>query len=185
MSGKVKNENQENYNCYVRNLMKAAEFFQSKNILCVIEPINNDNIPEYYMNHIEKGSSRYLKCIVLLIHAPFVVCIKMFLLVFSALKVLKDVNHPNLKIMVDIFHMQKISGNISNTLKSIMPMVGHIQIAQVPDRSEPHNPGELNYEYLLKMIRENGYDDWIGLEYIPKNGTENGLRWIKDFHYEL
>ena len=26
---------------------------------------------------------------------------------------------------------------------------------------------------------------WIGLEYIPKNGTNEGLKWIEEFGFHL
>ena len=63
--------------------------------------------------------------------------------------------------------------------------LGHIQIAQVPDRHEPDSEGEINYPYVLKVIEESGYDGWIGLEYKAKNDTVRGLKWIEKFGYNL
>jgi hydroxypyruvate isomerase len=56
--------------------------------------------------------------------------------------------------------------------------VGHIQIAGVPDRNEPDR-GELDYDYVLKLIDELGYEGWIGCEYRPKAGTSEGLGWLR------
>ena len=69
-----------------------------------------------------------------------------------------------------------------------MPLLfhlGHIQIAQVPDRHEPDSEGEINYPYVLKVIEESGYDGWIGLEYKAKADTIKGLEWIEKFGYNL
>ena len=42
---------------------------------------------------------------------------------------------------------------------------GHIQISQVPNRSEPNNNGEINYEFIFQLLQKLGYDQWIGCEY--------------------
>lgn len=59
------------------------------------------------------------------------------------------------------------------------------QIAQVPSRNEPDTPGEINYPYILNLLKENGYDDWVGLEYKPKGNTRDGLSWIEEYGYSL
>lgn len=87
--------------------------------------------------------------------------------------------------MADIFHLQLLHGNISNTLKEVWPYVGHVQIAQASNRHEPNVPGELDYNYIFGLLKDLGYDDWIGCEYTPKNGTENGLGWVREMGFEL
>lgn len=87
--------------------------------------------------------------------------------------------------MLDIFHMQHIRGDITHALEDFKTYTGHVQIAQNPGRNEPDTPGEINYRYVLKKLEETGYNDWIGLEYKPANGTVEGLKWITDFGYTL
>lgn len=67
----------------------------------------------------------------------------------AAMEVIKTINSPNLKIMLDLFHLQMIRGNITNTIKEIMDYVGHIQIAQAP--------GELNipFFYFMYAVEKN------------------------------
>ena len=57
--------------------------------------------------------------------------------------------------------------------------LGHIQIAQVPNRDEPFNLGEINYEFVFGLLEEIGYTGYVGLEYSPKAGTFEGLEGTK------
>ena len=74
------------------------------------------------------------------------------------------------------FQFYRISPN-----RNLIYFLGHIQIAQVPDRHEPDSAGEINYDHIFDVIQSSGYDGWIGLEYKPKEGTENGLEWLKKY----
>lgn len=87
--------------------------------------------------------------------------------------------------MLDIFHLQLIQGNISNTIRELKDYIGHVQIAQAPLRNEPDTDGEINYKYVLKVLAHEGYNDWIGLEYKPKESSASGLKWIGEFGYQL
>lgn len=88
--------------------------------------------------------------------------------------------------MADLYHMQHIRGNITNSLLELQPLIGHVQIAQVPSRSEPDTPGELDFGYVFEMLRRSEYRSWIGCEYRPTNGTEAGLqKWLAKYAVEL
>ncbi|XP_058813316.1 putative hydroxypyruvate isomerase [Topomyia yanbarensis] len=139
---------------YLKNLRTAASLLEKNNILGVIEPINKYSVPGYYLACYEK-----------------------------AIRILKEVNSPNLKLMFDIFHAQHIRGDISSAIKTFAPYIGHVQLAQVPNRNEPDTEGELNYRYVLQMLESSGYTDWVGCEYKPKTATVEGLGWLRDFGY--
>lgn len=67
-----------------------------------------------------------------------------------------------------------------------MPVVGHVQVAQVPLRQEPDSFGELNYQYVFQVLENSDYDSWIGLEYQPAGETVRGLeQWLTKFGYTL
>lgn len=55
----------------------------------------------------------------------------------------------------------------------------------MPNRNEPDTPGEINYKYVLEQLANNGYKDWIGLEYKPANGSKAGLKWINNYGFSL
>lgn len=84
-----------------------------------------------------------------------------------------------------MFHLQHIYGNITHAIEDMAKYTGHVQIAQVPDRNEPDTPGEINYKYVIDTLVKNGYDDWIGLEYKPKSDPTKGLKWVKEYGYNL
>ena len=86
----------------------------------------------------------------------------------------------NLKLQYDVFHMQIVEGDLAKTIERLLPRIGHIQIADVPDRNEP-GAGEINFHWLLPHIDRLGYQGWIGAEYIPKGDTVQGLSWAAPY----
>ena len=98
----------------------------------------------------------------------------------SALDLLEDVDHPNLRLQYDIYHMQKMEGNLIATIDTQMARIGHIQLADNPGRHEP-GTGEINFPNLFRAIDAAGYDSWIGCEYIPAGTTEEGLGWFSAY----
>jgi hydroxypyruvate isomerase len=73
--------------------------------------------------------------------------------------------------------MQIMQGDLTRSLEHLMPKIGHIQIAAVPDRGEPDR-GEVDHKWLLGQISSLGYQGHIGAEYQPRAGTEAGLDWM-------
>lgn len=156
MSGKVQDDVPGCEEVLIRNLINAVPMLESAGIIGLIEPINPYWVPEYFLNNFDLGQ-----------------------------RVVKAVNHPNLKLMLDVFHLQYLNGNLTNGIKKYLDISGHVQIAQVPTRHEPNSDGEKNYKYVLKQFEEMNYQGWIGLEYIPKGKTETGLSWIQEFGYSM
>jgi hydroxypyruvate isomerase len=76
--------------------------------------------------------------------------------------------------------MQIMQGDLATHLRDLLPVIGHIQIAAVPDRGEP-DQGEVDYRWLMGHIDKLGYTGPIGAEYKPRNGTTAGLGWLAQF----
>lgn len=150
MAGLVAQPTEVNHKTYENNLLYAAQIFETKGIMGLIEPINKYSASGYYLNSYER-----------------------------AIEVLNKIKSPYLKLQLDIFHLQQINGNLTNNIKSLLPYIGHIQLAQVPNRNEPDTPGEIEYNYIFQLLEELNYDGWIGLEYSPKDGTDKGLSWLR------
>ena len=84
---------------------------------------------------------------------------------------------PNLKLQFDLYHCQILHGDVTMRLRALMPMVGHVQTASVPERHEPGS-GEMNDAFLFAELDRLGYDGFIGCEYNPRAGTREGLGWF-------
>ncbi len=95
-------------------------------------------------------------------------------------ELIAEIGRPNVKLLFDVFHIQIMEGDILKRFERHQPIVGHVQIAAVPSRAEP-DEGEVNYRAVLKGLDEMGYGGLVGLEYVPRGRTEDGLRWLADF----
>ncbi|XP_021105566.1 putative hydroxypyruvate isomerase isoform X3 [Heterocephalus glaber] len=92
----------------------------------------------------------------------------------QAAAILQKVGRPNLQLQMDIFHWQIMDGNLTGNIREFLPIVGHVQIAQVPGRGEPGSPGELCFPYLFQLLEDEGYQGFVGCEYRPQ-GEAPGL----------
>ena len=98
----------------------------------------------------------------------------------QAIALFDEVGSPNLKLQYDIYHMQRMEGELANTIERLLPRIAHLQLADNPGRNEP-GTGEINYPFLLNFIDRLGYDGWIGCEYKPRHGTKEGLGWMQAY----
>jgi hydroxypyruvate isomerase len=72
--------------------------------------------------------------------------------------------------------MQRMEGELANTINAHLAQIAHLQLADNPGRNEP-GTGEINYRYLFGFLDAIGYDGWIGCEYKPRTTTGAGLAW--------
>jgi len=134
---------------FVSNLRYASAELKKANIKLLIEPINTFDIPGFYLSKTQQ-----------------------------AVEIINEVGSDNLFIQYDIYHAQRMEGELANTMEKNLSKIGHIQLADNPGRNEP-GTGEIYYGYLFKFIDRIGYQGWIGCEYKPATNTEAGLGWIK------
>ncbi|MDO9358925.1 MAG: hydroxypyruvate isomerase family protein [Polaromonas sp.] len=143
-------EREELQPAYVANLRWAAAEAAQRGRQVLIEPINNRDVPRYFLNRQD--------------HAH---------------EILAQVGAPNLKVQMDLYHCQIVEGDVAMKIRKYLPTgaVAHFQIAGVPERHEP-DIGEMNYPYLFNVIDEVsaacGWDGWLGCEYRPRRGAEPG-----------
>lgn len=138
---------------FVQNLKHAADVLSNEGITGLIEPINTRiTDPRYFLDSPHQAAA-----------------------------ILQKVGHPNIKLQMDVFHWQIMDNNLTQNIHKYFPLIGHIQIAQVPGRNEPDSAGELNFPYLFSLLEEMGYQGYIGCEYKPLGSTNEGLGWVKDY----
>lgn len=131
------------------NLAFAAAMLEKEGIRLLIEPLNTRDIPGFFLVHTA-----------------------------DALAIRTIVNHPNLYLQYDVYHMQVMEGNLIQTITKNLESISHIQIADNPGRHEP-GTGEINYANIFRALDADGYAGWVGCEYIPLTTTEDGLRWMR------
>jgi len=140
---------EQTHTTLVNNLKFAAQELKHHGLKLLIEPINFFDIPGFYLNHTQ-----------------------------HALDLIDSVGSDNLFVQYDIYHMQRMEGEIAATIEKHLSKIAHIQIADNPGRFEP-GTGELNYAFMFKHLDQIGYQGSIGCEYKPKTTTEAGLGWLK------
>jgi hydroxypyruvate isomerase len=133
----------------VANLKYAADKLKAAGIRLLIEPINSYDIPGFFLNTTAQAAA-----------------------------ILEAVGSDNLWIQYDIYHAQRMEGELAATAQTYLPRIGHIQLADNPGRNEP-GTGEINYPFLFRHLDAIGYTGWIGCEYKPRAKTVEGLGWIK------
>ena len=82
--------------------------------------------------------------------------------------------------MFDCYHSQIMQGDICRRLQQNLDVIGHVQIAAVPDRGEP-DQGELDYRFILQHLDALGYQGYVGAEYKPRGDTAQGRGWLQSY----
>lgn len=143
----------------VANLAYAAAALQPHGLKLLLEPINTFDIPGFFVNRTAQ-----------------------------ALAILDQVGADNAFLQYDIYHAQRMEGELAATLQRCLPRIAHIQVADNPGRHEPGS-GEINFPYLFACLDAWGYEGFIGCEYKPLdgslNGTPAGLRWLDAMGFPL
>ncbi len=121
----------------VEGLKRAAELVEGKGVTLLIENIDLEENPHYYMWSVPE-----------------------------AFKIVEEVNHPQVKFLYDFYHAQISGGNLIANLKKHPDKVGLVHIADVPGRHEP-GTGEINYLNIYKKLAELKYQHYVAMEFLP------------------
>ena len=135
----------------VENVRHAARALGAAGLSLMLEPINTRTVPGFFLTR----SSQ-------------------------AIDVLNAAGESNAFLQYDFFHMQIMEGDLARTVERLLGRIGHIQLADVPDRHEP-GTGEINYTFLLEHLDRVGYSGWVGCEYNPRGDTLEGLKWARPY----
>lgn len=132
---------------YLTNLKTAAAWAAPHDISIMIEPINTDDMPGYFLTHTE-----------------------------TAADVIDKVGAANIGLQLDLYHRHKMQGDVLAAIEEYASITHHIQCAAPRDRGEPDRQ-DLDYQTAFEVIDATGYTGWIGCEYRPRGRTEDGLVW--------
>ncbi len=132
----------------VGNLRHAADALADAGLTLIVEPLNPHDVPGFYLYGTQ-----------------------------SALDLMDEVGRDNVKLQYDVYHMQRVEGRLTQTVREQLGRIAHIQLADVPGRHQP-GTGEINYPFVLAELDRLGYGGYVGLEYIPQGRTEDTLGWL-------
>ena len=137
---------------YAANLAWATEQASPAGVKLVIEPINHRDMPGYFLNTQDQAAA-----------------------------VIDAIGRERLGLQFDVYHVQITEGDISKRMERLMPIIAHMQIADVPARNEP-GTGEIGWTYVFRRMDELGYQGWVGCEYRPAGDTVTGLAWRERYN---
>jgi len=136
---------------FKKNLSYAANLSKEKNITILIEAINDKDIPSYHLNYVS-----------------------------DAIDIIEELKHPYLKLQLDLYHAQIMSGNLTTIINNSLNHTKHMQIASPTFRHEP-DKGEINYQFIFSLIEKLKYNGYIGCEYNPSTNTSDSFNWAKKY----
>lgn len=138
----------ELHETYVANLRHACRRARDTNRRLLIEPINTFDIPGYYLCRVSQ-----------------------------AMEVIEAVGEDNLFLQFDIYHAQRMQGELVETLRRLLPRIAHVQFADNPGRHEP-GTGEINFDQVFAELDAMGYAGTVSAEYLPRSTTAASLGWF-------
>ncbi len=136
---------------YAANLAWAAEQAAPAGVRLVIEPINHRDMPRYFLNTQAQAAA-----------------------------IIEAIGSDRVGLQFDVYHVQITEGDITKRMEEFMPVIAHMQIADVPARNEP-GTGEIGWPFVFRRMDELGYQGWVGCEYRPAGDTVAGLTWRERF----
>jgi hydroxypyruvate isomerase len=141
--------NDRAWNEYVLNIAWAAEMANGTGVTLLIEPQNEFDSPGFVL----RTQSQ-------------------------AVALLEAIGSERVKLLFDVFHVQMQEGNVTTKLLECAPHIGHVQIADSPNRTEP-GVGELAWGHLFRQLAGIGYRGWIGCEYHPTTVQGSSIEWLR------
>lgn len=131
------------------NLYYAATVFAEIGVGVVVEAINDIDRPGFFLTTAQ-----------------------------SVIDIIDLAGHTNLSLQFDLYHMAMMGLPLVDTYLKHADRIGHIQFADAPGRHEPAT-GNIDFGRIFAAIDASTYNGWVAAEYLPENGTENGLDWMK------
>lgn len=132
-------------------LRYACDRAAPQGITILIEPLNRHDAPQYFLRTTDQARA-----------------------------IIEAVDRPNLRLMFDCYHVARTEGDVTTCLRALLPLIGHIQFAGVPDRGRPDR-GALNYRAVFDVIAALGWTQPPGAEYRPDGATGASLGWMASY----
>ncbi|OAN68252.1 hypothetical protein A8B82_05005 [Sulfitobacter sp. EhC04] len=133
------------------NLTHTADVMADIGVQVMVEPVNRGDVPGFFLSGLD-----------------------------DALTLLDDIDHPNLALQFDFYHMAITEPDLSAAIRRAGARIGHVQFADTPGRHEP-GTGMIDFPAAFAALRDTGYSAEVSAEYRPLENTLDALEWIEDF----
>ncbi len=97
----------------------------------------------------------------------------------DAAQLVRRAGDPALRLQFDTYHVGRLHGPaaVPQRFAAMAPLVGHVQVADVPGRHEP-GTGRVDFAAFFAELRRAGYGGEVAAEYVPRRTTTAGLGWL-------
>jgi hydroxypyruvate isomerase len=136
---------QEHHASCVEGLKKAADLAAAKNVQILLENIDPEENPKYFLTSVAEG-----------------------------FEIVREINSPHVRFLYDFFHEQISEGNLIEKLEKNIDFVGLVHIADVPGRHEP-GTGEIHYPNIYRKLAQLKYDRYVAMEFLPTGDPVTSL----------
>jgi hydroxypyruvate isomerase len=129
---------QQQWQSLVEGCRRAGDLAARANVTLLVEPLNSRiDHPGYFLDNCTDG-----------------------------LKLIREVDHPHVRLLFDIYHEQVQSGNVTTGIEAALPFVKVFHVAGNPGRNDP-GAGEIRYEHLYRTMKRLGFEGHVAMEYRP------------------
>ena len=91
-------------------------------------------------------------------------------------RVVQEVNSPNVKLLYDIYHMQIMEGDLIDTIRKNIQWIGHFHTGGVPGRHELDGTQEIQWDGVMRAIADAGFRGYVAHEFIPTTDPLTSLK---------
>ncbi len=134
----------------IENLKRAAEIAERHNWTLVLENIDGEENPKYYLTSVAEG-----------------------------FEIVRAVGSPRVKFLYDFYHEQISEGNLIEKMEKNIDQCGLFHIADVPGRHDP-GTGEINYGSIFRKLHQLNYSGYVAMEFIPNGDPVASLKAARE-----
>jgi hydroxypyruvate isomerase len=141
---------QQQHESCIEGLKRAADLASRRNITLLLENIDPEENPKYYLTSVAEG-----------------------------FEIVRKVDNPHVKFLYDFYHEQIAEGNLIEKLEKNIDLVGLLHVADVPGRHAP-GTGEINYANIFRKLAELKFDGYVAMEFMPEGDAVAELRSARE-----
>ena len=97
----------------------------------------------------------------------------------DTLALVSAIDHPRLRLNLDLYHAQIGEGNLIELCRKCLPWIGEVQVADVPGRCEP-GTGEVNWPGIARALKAMGYSGPVGMEAFASSDPEAAIAAFRE-----